>query len=130
MATSGRDLVVSKAGTPIAAVRTTTLSIDNAPVDITSNDDGGFRTLGNFSGTRAMDLSVEGVWTDQVLSDIARGGGTGLLLTDITIDDGVDTISGNFFLASFEQSGAHDAEITYTAELQSSGPWAVAPSTP
>jgi len=124
-AISGRDLIVKQGSTAIAGVRTKTLSIDNSPVDITSDDDEGFRTLGAFSGMRTMNISVEGVWTDQILSDIASGADSGLLLTDITIDDGVDTISGDFFVATFERSGSHDADVTYTAELQSSGAWTV-----
>lgn len=124
-AISGRDLIVKKAGTAISTVRTTSLSIDNSPVDITTKTNGGFRTLGGFSGMRLMDISVEGVWTDQILSDIASGADSALLMTDITIEDGTDSISGDFFLASFERSGAHDGEVTYSASLQSSGAWTV-----
>ena len=126
-AISGRDLIVKKASTAIAAVRTTGISVDNSPVDITSNDDAGFRTLGGFSGVRSMDITLEGVWSDTVVSDLAYGADSGLLLTDVTIEDGQDTISGDFFLASFERSGSHDGEVTYSATLQSSGAWTVTP---
>lgn len=125
-AISGRDLIVKKDSTAIAGVRTKTIAIDNSPVDITNDDSDGFRLLGGFSGTRSLNISVEGVWTDQIISDIASGADSGLLLTDITIDDGVDTISGDFFLASFERAGSNDGEVTYTAEMQSSGAWTVA----
>lgn len=125
VAISGRDLIVKQATTAIAGVRTTTLSIDNSPVDITSKDDGGFRKLGGFSGQRTLDITLEGVWVDQVISDIASGADSGLLLTDITIEDSEDTISGDFFVASYEMSGAHDGEVTYSVTLQSSGAWTV-----
>lgn len=128
-AISGRDLVVKQSSTAIAGVRTTSLSIDNSPVDITSKDDSGFRTLGGFSGQRTLDITLEGVWVDQVISDIASGADTGLLLNDITIEDSEDTIAGDFFVASYEMSGAHDGEVTYSVTLQSSGEWTVTPIT-
>lgn len=125
MALSGRDLIVKKDGTAIAGVRTKTLALDNGPVDITNDDDGGFRRILEKSGTRSMDLTVEGVWTDAILSDIAVGGDSGLMLEDVTIEDGDSIIACDFFLASFERAGEHDGEVTYSAELQSSGAWAV-----
>lgn len=126
-AISGRDLIVKKAGTAIAAVRTTGISVDNSPVDITSNDDAGFRTLGGFSGVRSMDITLEGVWSETVISDLAYGADSGLLLSDITIEDGSDTIAADFFIASFERSGSHDGEVTYSSTFQSSGSWTVTP---
>ena len=47
-----------------------------------------------------------------------------LLLTDITLDfaDG-GTISGNFYLASYEETGSHEDAVTFSASLQSSGSW-------
>lgn len=124
-AISGRDLIIRRGATAIAGVRSKTVAIDNSPVDITSDDDAGFRKLGSFAGIRSLNLSVEGVWTDQILSDIASGAQAGLMLTDIEIDDGEDTITGDFYLATFERAGSHDADVTYTAELQSSGAWTV-----
>ncbi len=72
---------------------------------------------------RALDISVSGVWTDTVMRDAALAA-TGMLLTDITIDfaDGGD-ISGDFYLASYEESGAHDGAVTFTCSMQSSGAW-------
>lgn len=124
-ARSGRDLIIKKATVAIAGVRTTSVSIDNSPVDITSKSDGGFRKLASFAGMRALDISVEGVWEDQIISDIAIGTGSALL-TDITIEDGVDRITGDFYIANFEYAGDHDGEMTYSATLQSSEAWAMA----
>ncbi len=126
VAISGRDLIVKKADTPIAGVRTKTLAIDTGVVDITNDDDSGFRKLLNRSGTRSLNLTVEGVWTDSILSAIAAGDDTAMTLDDITIEDGTDIISGDFRMASFERAGSHDGEVTYTTELQSTGPFTVA----
>ena len=126
-ARSGRDLLIQKAGTTIAAVRTKTVSIDGSPVDISSDDDGGHRKLASFAGAKSIDISVEGVVDDAVFGDLMTGSGS-LLLTDVTIEnfpDTGDTLACDFYVASFEQAGSHDGEQTYTMEFQSSGTWAV-----
>ena len=123
MADTGRDLLIKKNAVAIAGAQENGISIDNSPVDITSISDGGYRTLADFAGMRALDISVSGVWTDTVMRDAALAA-TGMLLTDITIDfaDGGD-ISSDFYLASYEESGAHDGAVTFTCSMQSSGAW-------
>lgn len=123
MADTGRDLLIKKNSTAIAGAQENGISIDNSPVDITSIGDGGYRALADFAGKRSIDLSVSGIWGDKVMRDAALAG-TGLLLTDITIDfaDG-GSMSGDFYLASYEETGAHDGAVSFTASLQSSGAW-------
>jgi predicted secreted protein len=122
MADTGRDLLIMKNAVAIAGAQENGVSVDNSPVDITSIGDDGFRTLADFAGMRSLDISISGVWVDKVLRDSALG--ATLLLTDITIEfaDGGD-ISGDFYLASYEETGAHDGAVTFTASLQSSGEW-------
>lgn len=122
MADTGRDLLILKNAVAIAGAQENGVSVDNSPVDITSIGDGGFRTLADFAGMRALDISISGVWADKTLRDSALG--ATLLLTDITIEfaDGGD-IAGDFYLANYEETGAHDGAVTFTATLQSSGAW-------
>lgn len=123
-AVTGRDLVVKKNSVAIAGVQTTGLTIDNSPVNITDIADDGFRTLGDFSGERSMDLSVDGVWKDTVVEAIAYGADSGLLLTDITIDlPSGGSLAGDFFVANWTLTGTHNEAATYSATLQSSGDW-------
>lgn len=129
MADTGRDLLILKNAVAIAGAQENGISVDNSPVDITSIGDAGYRTLADFAGMRTLDISVSGVWVDKVVRDSALG--TTLLLTDITIEfaDGGD-ISGDFYLASYEETGAHDGAVTFTASLQSSGAWTYTTATP
>lgn len=122
MADTGRDLLILKNAIAIAGAQENGISIDNSPIDITSIGDGGYRTLADFAGMRTLDISVSGVWVDKVMRDQALG--ATILLTDITIEfaDGGD-IAGDFYLASYEETGAHDGAVTFTASLQSSGEW-------
>lgn len=123
MADTGRSLLIKKNSTAIAGAQENGISVDNSPVDISDIASAGYRELADFAGNRKLDISISGVWDDKVMRDAALAG-SGLLLTDITIDfaDGGD-ISGDFYLASYEETGAHDNAVTFTATLQSSGAW-------
>ena len=123
MSDSGRTLLIKKGGTAIAGARVDTVSIDNSPVDVTDKGSAGWRELGSFSGTRTVDLSVSGVWKDDVLRDAAFAADTALLLSDITVTfgDGAAFGSSSWFLANYEETGDHDGAVTFTASLQNSG---------
>jgi predicted secreted protein len=122
-AANGRELKILKNNVAIAGVRTKTVAIAGEPIDITSDDDLGYRTMLGEAGTYSIDLTVEGVTKDAELRSIILTGGS-LLLTDISIEypDG-STIDGDFFLASVEDSGEFADALTFSASLQSSGPW-------
>lgn len=127
MADTGRDLLILKNAVAIAGAQENGITVDNSPVDVTTLADNGYRTLADFAGMRTLDISVSGVWVDKVIRDEALG--TTLLLTDITITfaDG-GSLSGDFYLANYEESGAHDGAVTFTASLQSSGAWTYTPA--
>jgi predicted secreted protein len=128
-AANGRELKILKNSVAIAGVRTKTVAIAGEPIDITTDDDLGYRTMLAEAGTYSIDLTVDGVTKDAELRGIILTGGS-LLLTDITIEypDGSE-ISGDFFLASVEDSGEYADAITFSASLQSSGAWTYTPIT-
>jgi predicted secreted protein len=127
-ASKGRSLLIKRGSTVIAGVRSKGVAINNEPIDITSDDDLGYRTLLTEAGTMSIDLSVEGVSKDATLLTLAAAGGTGLMLTNVTVeysDGGI--IAGNFFLNSFENTGPYNEAVTFTASLQSSGAFTYTP---
>lgn len=126
-ASSGRELLIKKGATVIAGVRTKTVTINGEPIDVTTDDDSGFRTLLADPATRSIDLSVEGITKDDTLRAIVAGAGP-QLLTDITIEypDG-SVIAGDFYLVSVEESGEYQDAVTFTASLQSSGAFTYTP---
>jgi predicted secreted protein len=128
-ATSGRDFVILKDGTAIAGLRENSLALDGSPVDVTTKDDSGFRTIADFAGVKSFDISASGVLEDDILQDLALNPSSSLLLTDITIEfaDGA-IVDGDVYLASADFSGAHDGENTYDVSLQSSGEWTYTPA--
>ena len=126
-ASSGRELLIKKGVSVIAGVRTKTVTINGEPIDVTTDDDSGFRTLLADPATRMIDLSVEGITKDDTLRAIVAGAGP-QLLTDITIEypDGA-VIAGDFYLVSVEESGEYQDAVTFTATLQSSGAFTYTP---
>ena len=112
-------------GEVIAGAQENGISLDGSPVDITSKSDGGFRTLADFAGVKSIDISVSGVWVDKVFRDLAILETASLLITDASIafaDGG--SLTGDFYIASYEETGTHDDAVKFTASLQSSGEWA------
>lgn len=124
----GRELLVKRGSTVIAGVRTKTVTFNGEPVDVTTDDDSGFRKLLAEVGQKSIDMSVEGVTKDNELRSAALSG-TSLLLTDVNIEwPNGDTLSGDFFMNSVEETGAYNDAITFTSSFQSSGEWTYTPA--
>jgi predicted secreted protein len=115
----GRALTIERGGTLLAAIRTKSVSVNREPIDITNDDDDGWRTLLTEAGERAVNISCSGIETDGVLRAASLGTD---VLEDITINfPNGDTLAGDFFLASYSETGTYNDAITFDAELQSSG---------
>ena len=130
--TNGRNLQIKRGNAVIAVVNTKTINFDNTPVDVTGNSDAGFVTYLSKPGTRQMSCDVSGVTNDDTLRDVAVTG-SGLLaahtiewLSDLGAV--IYSISGDFYLSSFSETGASDGAIEFTASLQSSGKFSWQPS--
>ncbi len=119
----GRDLLLKKGSTVIAGLRTKTISAAGEPVDVTTDDDAGYRTMLAEAGQRSLDISGEGITNDGTLR-AAILSGSSLLLSDINIEfPNGDTITGDFFFNSHEESGTYNDAVTFSASFQSSGQW-------
>lgn len=128
-ANKGRDLLIKKGSATLAGIRTKTISAAGEPIDITSDDDNGFRTLLACPGNRSLDISFDGITKDAVLRSVVLTGGDDYLLEDITVEyPNGDTISGSFFLTNVDETGAYNDAITFSGSLQSSGQWTYTPA--
>lgn len=127
---SGRELVIKKGSVVIAAIRNKTFSWNGEPIDVTSDDDDGFRTLlASAIGQEQIDISGDGVTDADVLKDIALEPATTKMLTDITIAwvDSTAIIAGDFQLISYEETGPYQDARTFNFAMQSSGLWVYTP---
>jgi len=126
---TGRELVIKKGSAIIAAIRNKTISWNGEPIDVTTDDDAGFRTLLDAQGQENIDISGDGITDADILKDIALDPTASKLLTDITIAwvDSTAIIAGDFKLISYEETGPYQDSRTFTFSMQSSGLWTYTP---
>lgn len=122
----GRDMLWTIAGQALAATTTKGLSIANEPVDVTTDDSAGFRTLMAQSGMSTLDLAVSGVVVNLELMRSCIVNESKIYAMVGTYTDG-STITMDAFFASYSDTGEHNGATTFDASLQSSGAYVFAP---
>lgn len=122
-ASVGRNLQIKQGTSVLAGIRTKGVSINREAIDITADDDAGYRTLLAEAGQMSLDISIDGITKDATLRAAVMSS-TDITLTGITIEyPNGDVISGTFMLVSLEESGTYNDAVTFTGSLQSSGEW-------
>lgn len=140
---SGRDLYFEIGGTGndagaivagrVKGMRNKTLSFSASEVDVTSDDNEGWRELLVDSGVKSFDLSFEGVmdaadydnWLQKTLDD-AKTAHYQTVVTfpesnaDPDVKDTQRNLTMNMFLSSMEKTGAFDSYVTVSGTLMSS----------
>src|SRR5262249_31930359 len=109
-------------GGTVAGFRAHTLDINNEMVDVTNKDSSGWRTLlqqaGVQSGTISGNGTVESSTTFETFQGYAQV--NSINAYQLTYGDG-DTVSGNFQITKFSDTGEFNKEQTFTCTLESSG---------
>jgi TP901-1 family phage major tail protein len=120
---NGRDLKIEWGAGPtvLVGVRSRGYTVTNDYVDVTTDDDLGWRTLLATPGLRSLEVTVGGISSDQVLiADIMAASVTAKnLQVEFPITTG--NLSGSFLCSSFEQSGEHDGAVEFSATFMSTG---------
>lgn len=112
---------ISSTFTTVGGIRSTSLSINNAQVDVTSQSDTSRnRKLLSGAGVRAFSVSGSGVFVD----DAAYAAVNTAALADTHADWQViipdfGTYEGPFQIAALENSGEHDGEVAFSITLES-----------
>lgn len=121
---NGRELTVDWDSTTLVGVKSRTISNSNEMVDVTTDDDSGWRKLLATPGLKSVEVSVSGVTSDEVLlAEFYNASTTGETL-QVSLPSSLATpgnLSGTFHLSSFEQSGEHDGAYEFSATFMSSG---------
>ena len=108
-------------GVAILGGRSTSITLNSESIDITSNDDSGFRTLlGDDPALQSLDVSLDGVLKDASLLSKIVGATTLIEGYDLLIT-GIGTFSGDFYLGSVGITAPTQDATTYAITLQSSG---------
>lgn len=119
-ARKGRKVRILLNGVPIAAVRTRNLTIDNAPIDVTTSDSGGFREILEKSGERDVRATVEGLTKDTDLLEAASAGAAIIRYYDIELYPNF-TLGGDFRISSIQLETEYNDAVAFTAELDGTG---------
>ena len=120
----GRNVFIRKgSGSPqvlLSAGRSKTIKMNGTAVDITSDDDSGYRTLLEAdAGLLSCDISFEGVVKDANFLNQLAGGN---FVDDYEIEiQGIGVLNGRFFITAVELSAPHNEAAAVTCELQSTG---------
>jgi TP901-1 family phage major tail protein len=119
---NGREVVIDWDSVQLVGVRTRTFSITNDYVDVTTDDDSGWRTLLADPGLRSVETTVGGICSDQVLiAEIMKAEITGEPLSiELPTATGA-SLSGTFLVSSFEGSAEHDGAYEFSATFMSTG---------
>jgi len=109
-------------GAPVIGLRAKSIKLNNEPIDITTDDDSGFRTLLNADpAERSIDMSVEGILKDNALIQLASAGGS-MLISEYEMNiPGIGKFTGDFYFGSMEIGAEYNDAVTFSAEIQSSG---------
>lgn len=121
---NGRSLTIDWDGTTLVGVRTRGVTNSNEMVDVTTDDDNGWRKLLTTPGVKSVEVTVGGISSDEVLlAEFYNASTTGETL-QVDLPSSLATpgnLSGTFHLSSFEITGEHDGAVEFSATFQSSG---------
>lgn len=124
----GRLAVLSKASVALGGVKVVTIKWAGEAIDVTDRDSSGIIEVLTEAASQQITIDVEGVYKNPTLRDIAFDPATSKYLTDLTFkfSDALvakDTISGNFWMGSYEEGNPMDDATSFTASFTSSGTW-------
>ncbi len=116
-------------GAAVIGGRSKSITINNEAIDITSDDDNGFRTmLAEDPAERSIDLSFEGILKDSALLEVAAAGGS-MLIDDYELNiPGIGKFEGAFYFGSIELGAPYNEAVTMSATVQSSGTFTFTPA--
>jgi predicted secreted protein len=111
----------------VQGVREKSIELSGEPIDITSDDDNGWRALLSVPAENQVNISLSGVTKDKLLRDDWFAG-TRTKTATITYPNG-SIISGTFYLATYSETATYNEAVAFEAELQSSGTVSYTPGT-
>lgn len=127
--TAGRLCVIQKNSVTIAGGRNVNISVNGSPIEVGDQGSSGFtEKLADELTGRELQFTLDGVEEDQVIRDIAFGSSaSGHFMDDLTfVFPNGDSISGDFVLSGYSETGAYEDAQTFNATFTSNGQWTYA----
>jgi TP901-1 family phage major tail protein len=115
-----------EAFTTVGGLRSTSISLNDEAVDVTTMDSSNNRTLLPNGGIQSMSISGSGVFTDAASETALKTAFGASTFSNyqfiVPMDSGeTGTYEGAFMISSLEYSGEYNGEVTYSVTLESSG---------
>ena len=121
----GRAITLTWDGAAITGVREKGVALNGEAIDVTSDEDSGWRTLLTVSGQNEVNITLSGVTKSAVLRT-AWFSGSRTEAVVITWPSG-GSATGDFYLASYSEAAPYNDAFTFDAELQSTGAFVYTP---
>lgn len=103
----------------IPGVREKGIELNGEPIDITSDDDDGWRALLSLPAENQVNINLNGVTKNARLKNDWFSGDR-LQAASLTFPDGA-VITGTFFMTSFKEGITYKDAVTFECVLNSSG---------
>lgn len=117
--TLGRKIIFTWNGATIDGVREKGIACAGEPINVSDDDSNGIRELLAEAGENTVDISLSGVLKSTALkADWFSGDRIGAVT--LTYPDG-SVLAGDFFMASYNETGAYNDATTMEAALQNTG---------
>jgi len=120
-------LKIGDGGTPaayetVAGLRTTQMSINGDPVNITNKGSGGWRDLLSGAGVRSVSVSAAGIFTGSAAEILLRDMALNGIIAgyELSFESG-ERMQGDFLVTRLDYAGDFNGERSYTISLESSG---------
>jgi predicted secreted protein len=109
-------------GTTVADCKAHSLKINNEQVDITNKSSAGWRTLLAGAGVQSVEISLNGVMTNDTGYETLQGYVTANSINTMSMQwADLDGIEGSFASSGLEIGGEYNGEQTFSVTLMSSG---------
>ncbi len=113
------EVEIDSVFTVLAAMRTTTMTVNNETVDVTSKGDLQRELLEN-CGIQSVSIKAQGcISSADSYKKISYAANTGEILNVKINSSNGETYSGGFILSAFETSGEYNKEGLYSITLES-----------
>jgi TP901-1 family phage major tail protein len=107
----------------VAGLRTTQMSVNGEPVNVTSKDSGGWRELLSGAGIRSVSVAGSGIFTGSAAETRLKSNALAGLIDDYELSfESGERLRGRFLITRLDYSGDYNGERNYSLSLESSGP--------
>ena len=116
----GREVTLTVGGVSILGVQTKGLTVNNEPLDTTDDNSAGWAEALAIPGQKSVEMPFSGLVKNLELLRAIMVNESQIYACVMTYPDGSD-VTGDFFMANFNETGEYNGLKTFDVSLQSSG---------